>query len=132
MYLAQRIAPLIRAGIPFPSILFRISSCELTWFAGYTNINGPTFHTENLVSAVGLGCVSLISFDRLRLLIPFYLVGLPATDISASMTSRTNGLSPRIHLDASSDRSCNNQNKYVLSENVYHLCISLALPQINR
>ncbi|KAJ7928158.1 Aldehyde/histidinol dehydrogenase, partial [Mycena leptocephala] len=35
MYLAQRIAPLIRAG--------------------YTNINGPTFHTENLVSAVGLG-----------------------------------------------------------------------------
>ncbi|KAF7348558.1 Aldedh domain-containing protein [Mycena venus] len=35
MYLAQRIAPLIRAG--------------------YTNINGPTFHSENLVSAVGLG-----------------------------------------------------------------------------
>ncbi|KAJ7089223.1 Aldehyde/histidinol dehydrogenase [Mycena belliarum] len=35
MYLAQRIAPLIRAG--------------------YTNVNGPTFHTEPLVSAVGLG-----------------------------------------------------------------------------
>ncbi|KAJ7698589.1 Aldehyde/histidinol dehydrogenase [Mycena rosella] len=35
MYLAQRIAPLIRAG--------------------YTNINGPTFHGEPLVSAVGLG-----------------------------------------------------------------------------
>ncbi|KAJ7669331.1 Aldehyde/histidinol dehydrogenase [Mycena polygramma] len=35
MYMAQRIAPLIRAG--------------------YTNINGPTFHSENLVSAVGLG-----------------------------------------------------------------------------
>jgi acyl-CoA reductase-like NAD-dependent aldehyde dehydrogenase len=35
MYLAQRIAPLIRAG--------------------YTNINGSTFHGENLVSAVGLG-----------------------------------------------------------------------------
>ncbi|KAJ7154676.1 Aldehyde/histidinol dehydrogenase [Mycena filopes] len=38
MYLAQRIAPLIRAG--------------------YTNINGPTFHSENLVSAVGLGGAS--------------------------------------------------------------------------
>ncbi|KAK7059715.1 Aldedh domain-containing protein [Favolaschia claudopus] len=35
MYLAQRIASMIRAG--------------------YTNINGPTFHSENLVSAVGLG-----------------------------------------------------------------------------
>ncbi|KAJ6530249.1 Aldehyde/histidinol dehydrogenase [Mycena capillaripes] len=35
MYLAQRIAPLIRAG--------------------YTNINGPTIHGENLVGAVGLG-----------------------------------------------------------------------------
>ncbi|KAJ7322941.1 Aldehyde/histidinol dehydrogenase [Mycena albidolilacea] len=35
MYLAKRIAPLIRAG--------------------YTNVNGPTFHSENLVSAVGLG-----------------------------------------------------------------------------
>ncbi|KAJ7834935.1 hypothetical protein B0H13DRAFT_2369561 [Mycena leptocephala] len=60
MYLAQRIAPLIRAG--------------------YTNINGPTHHTENLVSAVGFECVSLISFGRLRLLLPFYLVGLPAMD----------------------------------------------------
>ncbi|KAJ6616495.1 Aldehyde/histidinol dehydrogenase [Mycena sp. CBHHK59/15] len=35
MYMAQRIAPLIRAG--------------------YTNVNGPTFHGEPLVSAVGLG-----------------------------------------------------------------------------
>ncbi|KAJ7203653.1 Aldehyde/histidinol dehydrogenase [Mycena pura] len=35
MYLAQRIAPLIRAG--------------------YTNINGPTFHGEPLVSVAGLG-----------------------------------------------------------------------------
>jgi len=35
MYLAQRIAPLIRAG--------------------YTNVNGPTFHSEPLVSVAGLG-----------------------------------------------------------------------------
>jgi len=35
MYMAQRIAPLIRAG--------------------YVNVNGPTFHGEPLVSLVGLG-----------------------------------------------------------------------------
>ncbi|KAJ7512450.1 Aldehyde/histidinol dehydrogenase [Mycena galericulata] len=38
MYMAQRIAPLIRAG--------------------YVNVNGPTFHSEPLVSAVGLGGAS--------------------------------------------------------------------------